>query len=121
MVCDVSKEQECKRFIDSTIETFGGIDILINNAGISMRSLFMDADVDVIRRVMDVNFFGAVYCTKFALILFCKQKVIVRILHCRLPGITRKKRLFRQQVCPSGLAGSHPNRITKQRCTCNVG
>ena len=49
MVCDVSHEEECKRFIQSTIETFGTIDILINNAGISMRSLFDDAETDVIR------------------------------------------------------------------------
>ena len=67
MVCDVSNEAECKRFIESTVETFGSIDILINNAGISMRSLFEDTDLDVIRRLMDVNFLGAVYCTKYAL------------------------------------------------------
>lgn len=65
--CDVSKEQECKKFIDATINMFGGVDILINNAGISMRALVEDTDTDVIRRVMDVNFFGAVYCTRFAL------------------------------------------------------
>jgi short-subunit dehydrogenase len=65
--CDVSKESECRRFIESTVNTFGGIDILINNAGISMRALVQDLDVEVIRKVMDVNFFGAVYCTKFAL------------------------------------------------------
>jgi short-subunit dehydrogenase len=46
---------------------FGGIDILINNAGISMRALFKDSSVDVIRNVMEINFFGAVYCTRFAL------------------------------------------------------
>ena len=77
MVCDVSKEQECKRFIDSTIETFGGIDILINNAGISMRALVNDTDVDVIRKVMDVNFYGSVYCTKFALPSLLERKGIV--------------------------------------------
>jgi len=65
--CDVSNEQDCKKFIESTIKTFGGIDILINNAGISMRALVKDADVEVIRKVMAVNFYGAVYCTKFAL------------------------------------------------------
>src|SRR5690349_7751132 len=42
-VCDVSIESDCKKFIDSTVETFGGIDILINNAGISMRALVKDA------------------------------------------------------------------------------
>lgn len=67
MACDVSNETDCKRFIDSVIEVFGKIDILVNNAGISMRSLFNDVDVDVMRKVMDVNFFGAVYCTKYAL------------------------------------------------------
>jgi short-subunit dehydrogenase len=74
MVCDVSHEEECKRFIHSTVETFGSIDILINNAGISMRSLFDDADTDVIRQMMDVNFMGAVYCTKEALPYIIEQK-----------------------------------------------
>ena len=67
MACDLSSEQDCRRFIESTIKTFGGIDILINNAGVSMRALFRDADVDVIKKVMDINFYGAVHCTKFAL------------------------------------------------------
>ncbi len=39
-------------------------DVLINNAGISMRALFNDVDLDVLRRLMDVNFWGTVYCTK---------------------------------------------------------
>lgn len=72
--CDVSNEQECRGFIESTIETFGGIDILINNAGISMRSLFNDVDTDVIRKVMGINFFGAVYCTKYALPSILERK-----------------------------------------------
>jgi len=74
MVCDVSHEEECNRFILSTVETFGTVDILINNAGISMRSLFDKADTDVIRRLMDVNFMGAVYCTKAALPYILKGK-----------------------------------------------
>jgi short-subunit dehydrogenase len=67
VACDISNEIECRRFIESTIETFGGIDILINNAGISMRALFLDCDTDVTRKVMEINFLGAVYCTKYAL------------------------------------------------------
>jgi short-subunit dehydrogenase len=74
VACDVSKEQDCKRFIESTIKTFGGIDILINNAGISMRALVKDVDVEVMRQVMDINFFGAVYCTKFALPAIIEKK-----------------------------------------------
>lgn len=74
VTCDVSNEQDCKRFIESTIDMFGGIDILINNAGISMRALVEDTDTEVIRRVMDVNFFGAVYCTRYALPSLIQRK-----------------------------------------------
>ena len=72
--CDVSNETECQRFIESTIDIFGGIDILINNAGISMRALFLDSATEVTRRVMDINFFGAVYCTKYALPSILERK-----------------------------------------------
>lgn len=74
VACDVSNEDECRRFIESTIETFGGIDILINNAGISMRALFMDSATEVTRKVMDINFLGAVYCTKYALPSILERK-----------------------------------------------
>lgn len=67
VVADVSRYDECRHFIQSTLQTFGRIDILINNAGVSMRAQVKDAAVDVFRQVMDVNFFGAVYCTKLAL------------------------------------------------------
>lgn len=74
IVADVSKENDCRLFIESTISEFGGIDILINNAGISMRALFKDVDTDVIRKLMDVNFFGAVYCSKMALPSIIQRK-----------------------------------------------
>jgi short-subunit dehydrogenase len=64
---DVSSEADCKRIIDVTIAAFGRIDILINNAGISMRALFIDLDIKVLHSLMNTNFWGTVYCTKFAL------------------------------------------------------
>ena len=64
---DVSNEVDCKFLMQKTVDTFGGIDILINNAGISMRALFESTDLDVIRKLMDINFWGTVYCTKYAL------------------------------------------------------
>lgn len=67
MVADVSSENDCRRLIEMTVQMFGTVDVLINNAGISMRAELKDTSVDVIRKVMDINFFGAVYCTKFAL------------------------------------------------------
>ena len=74
IVADVSVENDCRHFIESTIKVFGGIDVLINNAGISMRALFKDTTVDVIRKVMEVNFFGVVYCTKYALDSIIQRK-----------------------------------------------
>jgi len=65
--CDVSKKEDCEHLIQTTIQTFGKINILINNAGISMRSLFQDCSLDDFERVMNINFWGTVYCTKFAL------------------------------------------------------
>lgn len=74
VVADVSDYNDCKNFIESTISVFGGIDILINNAGISMRAMLKDIDVDVIHKVMDVNFYGTVYCTKLALPSIMERK-----------------------------------------------
>jgi short-subunit dehydrogenase len=64
---DVSNEQACKRLIEETIAHFGRIDVLINNAGISQRALFNQLDISDFRRIMDINFWGTVMCTKFAL------------------------------------------------------
>ncbi|WP_447642104.1 MULTISPECIES: SDR family oxidoreductase [Chitinophagaceae] len=64
---DLSFESDCRRLVELTVKTYGRIDILINNAGISMRALFEDTELETLRKVMDVNFWGAVACTKFAL------------------------------------------------------
>ncbi|MEO8861515.1 MAG: SDR family oxidoreductase [Ginsengibacter sp.] len=74
MIADVSKEEDCKNFIQAAIAKFGGIDILINNAGISMRALFKDTELDTLRNVMNINFWGTVYCTKFAMNTIMERK-----------------------------------------------
>ena len=63
---DVSREEDCRNLMQETIKRFGSIHILINNAGISMRALFSVLDLSVVKRVMDINFWGTVYCTKYA-------------------------------------------------------
>ncbi len=59
---DVAVPEQCKALIDKTVTTFGGIDVLICNAGISMRALFDEVDLSVLHRLMDVNFWGTVNC-----------------------------------------------------------
>jgi len=71
---DVTSENDCRNLIESAIDKYGHIDILINNAGISMRAPFKDVDVAVMKRLFDVNFWGAVYCTKFALPYLVKSR-----------------------------------------------
>jgi short-subunit dehydrogenase len=90
---DVAMENDCKNLIDRTVKKFGRIDILINNAGISMRALFKEMDLEVMHRLMNVNFFGTVYCTKYALPYLLETKgslvgVISIAGYVGLPGRT---------------------------------
>lgn len=73
-VTDVTREEDCRRLIETTVTKYGTVHILINNAGISMRALFNDVDLSVLRRLMDVNFWGTVYCTKYALPYLLENK-----------------------------------------------
>lgn len=71
---DVADEKAVESFISNIINKWNRIDILINNAGMSMRSLFADVKLDVLKKLMDINFWGAVYCTKFALPYIIKSQ-----------------------------------------------
>ncbi len=66
-VCDVVNAEECASMVAKAVETYGRIDTLICNAGLSMRALFDDVELDVLHRLMDVNFWGTVNCVKYAL------------------------------------------------------
>lgn len=74
IVADVSIEEDNRTMVNETLKHFGKIDILINNAGISMRALFEDLDVAVIKNVMDINFYGTVFATKYCLPEIMKNK-----------------------------------------------
>jgi len=71
---DVSIEQDCANLIQATTDKFGKIDVLINNAGISMRALFKETDLNVIRKLMNINFWGTVFCTRYALPYLLKSR-----------------------------------------------
>ena len=71
MSADVTLPEDNNRMAQEAIRKFGRIDILINNAGISMRAIFEEVDPEVIRKVMDINFYGAVYATKS-----CIQEIV---------------------------------------------
>ncbi len=64
---DITDAKDCEKAVARTLAHFGVLDGLINNAGVSHRSLLQDTDPEVIRIVMEVNFFGAVNLTQAAL------------------------------------------------------
>lgn len=86
--CDVTDEAACRRAIDAGVAQSGGIDLLVCNAGISHHGEFARTLPDVIRRVMAVNFFGAVHCT-----------------HAALPGLLARRGMI---VAISSVAGFAP-------------
>lgn len=71
---DVSLEQDCRKLVEKTVEKYGTVNILINNAGLSMRASFMDVDLKVLHTLMNINFWGTVYCTKYALPYLVENK-----------------------------------------------
>ena len=71
---DVSKEEDNRRMAAEALRHFGRIDVLINNAGISMRALFEEVDLEVVKKVMDINFYGVLYATKYCLPEIKKNK-----------------------------------------------
>jgi len=77
MLCvktDIAKEEDCKNLIEASVAKFGTINVLINNAGISMRAMFGDVKLSVMHELMNINFWGSVYCTKFALPYLLQSK-----------------------------------------------
>jgi len=90
---DITKESACKHLVEATIAHFGQVDILVNNAGISMRGLFNETKLEVLERVMQVNFWGSVYCTKYALPYLLQTKGSIAVISTTagfvgLPGRT---------------------------------
>ena len=61
VVGDVAMKEDCERTVQAWFQSFGKIDVLINNAGISMRALFQDTQTEVLEKVMATNFWGTVY------------------------------------------------------------
>ncbi|MEQ8712695.1 MAG: SDR family oxidoreductase [Cyclobacteriaceae bacterium] len=67
LLLDSASQDDNKVMVDAAMKEFGRIDVLVCNAGISMRALFEDVEIDVFKQLMDINFYGTLYATKYAL------------------------------------------------------
>lgn len=71
---DAASETDNEKMVEQTVSKFGQVDVLVCNAGISMRALFEDLDLDVFKQLMDINFYGSIYAVKYALPHILKSK-----------------------------------------------
>jgi short-subunit dehydrogenase len=80
VVCDITNEVGCQKAIITVIKAFGGVDVLVNNAGITQRSAFVNTDISVYRRVMEINFFGSVISTKAAIASIIERRGMIIVI-----------------------------------------
>ena len=78
--CDVTREAECRKAMDTVVDTYGGIDVLVNNAGITLRETFIRTRIMAYRKVMEVNFFGALNCTRASIDSLVRRKGMIIVI-----------------------------------------
>jgi NAD(P)-dependent dehydrogenase (short-subunit alcohol dehydrogenase family) len=66
IAADITKPEDRQRLVEQTVDAFGGLDILVNNAGIGSWGHFATSNEDIVRQVMEVNFFGPIELTRLA-------------------------------------------------------
>lgn len=78
--CDVTDRESCVAAVATAEEGNGPTDILVNNAGLAHRSPFAETDIEVLHRIMDINFWGSVYCTKATLPTITERRGVIVII-----------------------------------------
>ena len=67
MESDVRKPEDAQRLVDETVRRFGGVDVLVNNAGVGRFSNVADMELEAWRQIIDTNLSGVFYCTRAAI------------------------------------------------------
>ncbi len=80
LVCDVSEPESVVTAMEAVMNHFGGIDVLINNAGITARAAFAQTQLKVFHKVMGVNFLGPLYCTRACLGSLVRRRGVLIVI-----------------------------------------
>lgn len=84
---DLSKTETLPAKVQAVLEAYGQIDILVNNGGISQRSLAKDTDLSVYRNIMEINFFGTVYLSNLILPHFIERNAGQYVVLSSVTGV----------------------------------
>jgi len=114
--CDVTSVEQCAEAIWRVIELWGGIDILVANAGVTQRSPFVETKVAVFRSVMEVNFFGALNITKAAISSLIERQgmIIVSSSHAGYSPLIGRSGYSASKHALHGLFKSMRSELTEQ-------
>ncbi|TFY56178.1 hypothetical protein EVJ58_g7793 [Rhodofomes roseus] len=84
--CDVTEEKDVVAMIDKSVETFGGLDVMVANAGILMVKPMFDTSVDDLNTILSINVRGVMLCYKYAAMQMVKQDRDGRIIGAHRPS-----------------------------------
>lgn len=70
VVTDVTREADARRLVDAAVETFGGLDVMVCNAGIGYYGTIEQTDEAIMRRLIDVNYLGTHFAARAAVPVF---------------------------------------------------
>lgn len=79
--CDVSKDEDLRHAFEGIVAAYGGVDVLINNAAIGKEGLICTGDIQDMKNVVDVNIYGLIACTHFAIESMSKRGISGQIIN----------------------------------------
>lgn len=125
VVCDVTREASVQELVNTAVERFGGLDVLVNNAGIVIMANVEETSDEEWNRILDVNLRGLFYCAKHAVPEMLRRGGGAMVNVSSINGIRGNHRLFAYSASKGGvvaatmsLALDYAPRNIRVNCVC---